>query len=60
MPKYTFHVVCCERGALGMHGPRVLVSEGPTEAEALLALYDRWEHILVRAVTRQDEGGANA
>lgn len=60
MPKYTFQVVCRERGALGVHESRVLVSEGPTEAEALIALYDRWEHIQIRAVTRQDEGGANA
>jgi hypothetical protein len=47
MPSYRFDVSCRERGALGVTEPRVLTAEGETVDDALVSLYDRWEHVRV-------------
>lgn len=46
MPTFEFSFTGCKKGALGAHSHFTARRMAPTEQEALVALYDEYEHIL--------------
>lgn len=50
---YTFRILARRCGALGLRETFVASREGATEYEALVALYNEFEHVFVLGVTVQ-------